>query len=1189
MFPGNSERGKPFPIPRRLGGRLVSFRHDPRQRPSTPLPRFRAAMSGPLLLGGRAYARVQDLEVQGADGARWALVQAEGEEARFLLQVWEPLPPPGALDRLREVYLQRFLDADPLDPPGGRFGFNTHRAWFLQPLVGQPLAEAWPAWDEARRMAFRRQVQAHLTRHPTPRLVHPGAIGILQGGFRIPRVLGLPPLSLSQALEALESIPLGTEAGPGPWEAPPEDLDGHSRPIRGRSQELTYLKSLALGLNAPAPMERMVVLMGEEGLGQEALADWFMASVETEGLWPHALELQHEEPAGAFLGRLLQTLVQGYEADLYARHPEATRLLARRLPSFAFLRAGRRVDDTAPLEPGELQAAITVLEFAQGLHPRLLAVQALERADEALQKALVELFLGTDQPWLLTCVPAGAGPRAFLGALRGNPSVAFVNLNRLEDGDQIRVLEDILGRHALPGPYLQQLLQASLGNPGLLARLLEAAQLEGSLVWAEGQWRLAPGSTPAPRLHEDLLDRILAGRLQRQGGAVLSVVRALALADHPLSVAALGRALGISGDPLDDALRSAAIARLVHLQDGRAALAEPRLRTLAADTTPPGEARRLARALLKALQEEAGRPVLSIPLQTLASGRDAALTHLLEALPDEPPPPAEADRLVHQALTLDPGPVQRARLWEFLADAWTLATRSGRAPEGTFAQRSPFEFALEALGLALVALEEAPASSPQRREQGVRILRKRALIRVRLRNLPEALKDLQAAAGHLGDQPDHPEQPRLHLALGMVHLLQGFQGKGIRALEEGLQLLAPERPRSPHGDQIALLIELGRAQGQKAQFQRAMATLQGAQRLLEHDQDLARLSELDTSLAYLHLAVGQPEAAYAHLREGLQASRLLEDQLCQAECHLAIGSFRSVEQSLGPALAHLDAALVRFAAYSDTFGCARARVWRARTLAALGDAVEAEIQLLQALSLPPDHLSALERGDFAFLQGEIVGFQGAWRDARRLFRAAADTFEGAGLVWRERLARLRLIQAEACEALDRGAPLGDPENPWSALESLKAPVEGSNSRWLELEWHRAHALLLSAAPAPTEGLVSEALGAWSEVQGAARELRFPALVLEASARSAALLLQRGERLGARSRLQDAHGAFQELWSRVPEAYGERFLGRPDLHRFARAVEASGLQFVVPERGGPLADWTPTQVTLSLMGPARPTP
>lgn len=1189
MFPGISVRGKAFPVPRPPGTPLVSFRHVSAQPPSSARPFRRTAMSGALLFGGRGYARVLDLELQGADGARWAIVQAEGEEARHLLQVWEPLPASGALDRLRETYLQRFVDAGPLDPAGGRFGFDAHRAWFLQPLEGLPLSEAWPDWDSGRRAAFRSQLHALLAAHPTPRLLHPAVFGLLPGGFRVPRVLGTPPLTAAHLLGSLESQPPGPETGPGPWEAPPEDLDAHSRPIRGRAQELTYLKSLALGLNAPAPMERMVVLMGEEGLGHEALAAWFMASVETEGLWPHPFELQHEEPAGAFLGRLLQALVQGYEADLYARHPEATRLLARRLPSFAFLRAGRRVDEAAPLEPGELQAALTVLEFAQGLHPRLLAIHALERADEALQKALVELFLGSDQPWLLTCVPAGTGPRAFLGALRGNPAVAFVNLNRLEDADQRRVLDDLLVRHGLPEPYQQQLLQASLGNPGLLARLLEAAQLDGSLVWQDRRWALASGATATPRLHEDLLDRILAGRLQRQGAAVASVVRALALADHPLSLTALGRALGISGDPLDDALRGATAARLVHLQEGRAALAEPRLRTLATEAMPPAETRRLARALLKALQEETGRPVLSIPLQTLASGRDAALAHLLEALPDDPPPPADAERLVHQALSLDPNPVQRARLWEFLADAWTLATRSGRAPEGAFAQRSPCEFALEALGLALVALEEAPSASPQRREQGVRILRKRALVHVRLRNLPEAVRDLQSVAETLGDQPDHPEQPSLHLALGMVHLLQGFQGKGIRALEEGLQMLGPERPRAPHKDQIALLLELGRAQGQKAQFQRAMATLQAAQRLLEHDQDLARMSELGTSLAYLHLAVGQPEAAYVHLREGLQAARLLEDQLCQAECHLAIGSFRSVEQSLGPALAHLDAALVRFAAFSDAFGCARARVWRARTLAALGDAVEAEIQMVQALSLPPGHLSALERGDFAFLQGEIVGFQGAWRDARRLFRSAADTFEGAGLVWRERLARLRLIQAEACEALDRGAGLGDPEGPWSALEALKAPVEGSNSRWLELEWHRAHALLLSAAPSPTESLVSEALGAWSEVQAAARELRFPALVLEASARSAALLLQRGERLGARSRLQDAHGAFQELWSRIPEAYGERFLGRPDLHRFARAVEASGLQFVVPERGSPLADWTPTQVTLSLMNPARPAP
>ncbi len=110
-------------------------------------------------------------------------------------------------------------------------------------------------------------------------------------------------------------------------------------------------------------------------------------------------------------------------------------------------------------------------------------------------------------------------------------------------------------------------------------------------------------------------------------------------------------------------------------------------------------------------------------------------------------------------------------------------------------------------------------------------------------------------------------------------------------------------------------------------------------------------------------------------------------------------------------------------------------------------------------------------------------------------------------------------------------------------------------------------------------MAEEALRAWSEVLAAARELQFPAQVLEASAEGALLLLQRGEKLGARSRLQDAFPSFQQLWARLPDTHETSFLGREDLHRFRQTVESTGLRFILPERADPLVDWTPTQVNL----------
>jgi|GEM_PF-487750 len=1148
-------------------------------------------MSRDLQLGGRCYSPISELGRAGARGCSWHLVRAEEGGESHLLQLWNPRPKDRELDKLREVYLQRFLDAEPPDPASCRFGFDEDRAWFLQELPGRNIGECWPDYSPLCREAFLEHLKDLLKHSCHPRFLSPAVLRLLPGRVIVPRVLGEAPFGLEDLKAALDELGVpGVQDANRPWEEAPGISDDVARPIRGRSQELTYLKSMVFGLTAPAPMERILVLMGEEGLGQDPLADWAAAAVETEGLWVAAFEVDHQEKAGSFLARMLQELLRGFEADFYARNPEVSRVLARRLPGFAFLRGGRKASfGENRVEADEIEAALQVLAFASKLHPRMIFVRDVDHGDEDLQRLLSTLALHSALPWFFTLTATGqpGGLREFLGPLKGQPTVSLMTLHRLEDAGLLDVMSDLLGPHTLPESFCQGLLQASLGNPGLLRGVLEKAQLDGTLVWGPKGWGLAEGSSGTIQVHEDLVVQILAGRLQRLGPSGLAVARALALADHPLEQRTLGIALGIAGDPLDEALRAAVSARLVHFKEGRASLADPRLVTLALAGSSQAETRRLAKALLRALQEEAGRPVLSVRLQFLASDEKTALAQVMEAIEQEPPAPSEAERVVQQTLQFHPSPAQRARLWEFLADAWTLGTLGGHVPPEVLGGRSPYEFALESLGLAEVAMAECQDRDEAFRGQLARVMRKLAFLQIRLRDLPAALKAIQSAAEVLTDLPRHPEQVRLRLALGRVHILGGFLGKGVKALEEGLQLLGPEGQMGEHRDRVALLLELGRTQAQKCQFQRALGTLQSAQRLLEHGQDLGKRAEVLAALAHIRLVLGQPDAAYGHLRDALHAARLLDDQERQGECHLLIGSFRSLEQSLAPSLHHLDSALQRFVAIGDRVGSARVRVWKARTLAALGEVMDAEMELLKALSTPPERLTATERGDFAFLQGEISAFRGSLRDATRLFQSAAEIFEGAGMLWRERLARLRHLQVEASSALEKGGEAL--EGPWARLELLKAPVEGTGSRWLEMEWHRAHALLLMTALDPSEAIAAEALSAWSEVQGAARELHFSAVALDASAQSAALLLKRGEKLGARSRLQDAYGTFQELWSRIPEAHTMAFLGRPDIHRFRQAVEDAGLRFVLPDRVDPLADWTPTQVSLPVVNPVRGNP
>ena len=1125
------------------------------------------------------------LELGRGEGCAWHLMRRELDGTRFLAQIWSPLPVDHDLDQIRETFLARFLDASPLDPVIGHIGFDGEQFWCLQALQGTPLARLWTSWTEAQREALLQHLRDCLAGDPHPRCLHPEVITFRPGLTQIPRVIGAPPWTLETLQESLPpTIPAPALSEELPWKQPRDLSEPISQPFRGRSQELPYLKSLMLGFSAPVPMERIVLLQGEEGVGKGHLAAWACAVAESEGIWVHHVAASADEPPGRFLGRLIEALLLGSEVDFYAVRPEAAKALSLRVQAFAFLTGGRHLHrQEAGPEPEEIRAALEVLDFAGLQHPRLLHLSALDRATPAVLTLVRELVHASTLPWLLSLTTGvhGVGLKPLIAQLRGETAAALVGVNRLEDEDLRLVMDDLLGRHDLPETFRADLITQSLGNPGLLQNFLELAQQSGALAWDHGQergrnrgrdrgrWALAPGQPPVLKAEDDLMRQIFLGRIQRLTAASATLVRLLALAERSLPTSALGRLLGLQEDALEDALQGAAGSRLIQIQRGQAVLPDPRWRELVRTHTPQPELKRLARALVAVLHEQGwGCPVA---LRSLASDEATALAEVLAAISHTPSAlPLDAVRhTVAQALQLKPSPWEEARLHEHLADAWTWgAQAAGESPA-----RPPAEEALEALGSALEALARTPRSEEVQLAEA-RIFRKRAQLLLHLRRPAEAQEALLSAAERLADHPLNPEQPRLRLALGQFHLLQGHLTKGIRALEEGLQVQNGCKPMVQ--DQAALMLALGRALGSQSQFLRAASLLQSAQRLLEHSQDFRSLVPVQIALSQVRLAQGQSEASINLLREALQTARMQSDIALQAQGHFALGMVRSLQQFLGPALSHLDRALTRAQRLGDSALVAQTQIWRARTLAAMGDTVAADHTQFQALAAKPPLMSPEEQGDHLFLQGEVAGFRSAWRDTARLFKAAAEHYESTGLLWRQRLAQLRFCQAVAREA--RQSRLEAPEQGWAILENLKGPVEGSGSRWLDLEWHRAHALLLSTVPA-TEPVVQEALQAWSEVQAAARDLQFPAQILEASAEGAQLLLQRGEKLGARARMQDAFPSFQQLWTRLPEHQETGFLGREDMHRFRQTVEAVGLTFIRPERADPLVDWTPTQMNI----------
>ncbi len=1134
-------------------------------------------------LGPHGYGEVARLSPPGGGpGCTWAVVRRDGEGPRNLLQVWDPCPPGGTLDGLREEFLQRFSRAEAMDPGACHLGFDQGKAWCLQELVGTPLPRLWAQADRSGRLGLAARLRSALGEAGAPRFLAPDLIGLDPGRVLAPRILGAanwdPAAAREGLLDQMEraAVPLGAGGGERPWDQPPELADSSRLPLRGRARELTYLKSLVLGLRRGGQGERILLLQGEGGLGHDRLCDWAGAVAETEGLWVANLDIYPGEDPGGLLERVVAELIAGLEAELFAHSPAVARALSRRLASFAFLKGGHRGGERR-IDPEETSAALDAMAFAQARHPRMVVLRSLERAAAEVPRLVLDLVAGSGIPWVLSARDPGLGPeaKACITALRHHPDSATVILDRLEDGQIGEMLEDLLGPHDLPPGLRADLCAASLGNPGLLQKTLEMAQMKCLILPVGGRWTCAPGQEPVLEPQEDLVAGILLGRLRRLHPAALAAVRCLALVDEPLGFATLGRALGLDVDAMEEALHPAANAKLILAADGSARISGTPVRDLAIAHMAPREILRGAQALLKILDGESGRPLPAVRLLAFALDRETALARVLQGVERERAGPRKAQLIVREALKLGPGPLQEARLWEFQADAWGWASAGDGLSLAGPRDRSPLELALEALDQAIRTL--GAGDDTQDETIAARLHRKRGLLELRLRRLEAAGASLRAASALLADHPFHPEQPRLCLAQGRLEFGRGALDPAVAALRAGLDLLDRAAEPDRH-DRAALLLELGRAQGEGAQFHAAMATLAAARALAEQDGDPGMLAEALGALGQVHLAMGQADPAGECLLEALVLARSQDDPALVAQCQLHLGMLRSAQQLLGPALASLESAARRFELLGDGPRAAQAQVWKARNLAALGDHGMAELLLMRLAGAGTGPLTPVELGERVFLDAETAGFMDDWASARRDYQAAANRFAHAGLLWRERLTRLRCIQAEAQEASTLARTQVEPA--WIRLEQLKGPVEASGSRWLELEWQRAHALLLSCGP----GAPGQALTAWAGVLAGARELGFPAVVLEAATRCAEFLLDQGDPRGARARIEEALPSAQELWARLPEPFRKSFLERNDLHRFQRAGEHSGMNIPWPEPGHPLPGWNPTTVDLSLAPP-----
>ncbi|MBK8574112.1 MAG: hypothetical protein IPN91_16165 [Holophagaceae bacterium] len=611
---------------------------------------------------------------------------------------------------------------------------------------------------------------------------------------------------------------------------------------------------------------------------------------------------------------------------------------------------------------------------------------------------------------------------------------------------------------------------------------------------------------------------------------------------------------------------------LAQLQRGHALIPDPRWRELVLAHTPQPELKRLARALSAAFQAQGWD--CPVPLQSLASDEATALAAVLVSLDHATSSsPEELRRIVGQALQLKPAPREEARLHEHLADAWAAGVR---LPDEA-AERSPIEEALLSLGQALGALAHG-LNHEESRLAAARLFLRGPPLLLRLRRPAEAQEALQFAAERLADHPLHPEQPRLRLALGQLHLLQGHLTKGIRALEEGLHPQGGFKPLPQ--DQAALMLALRQALAGQSQFLRAATMLQSAQRMLEHAQDFRSLVSVQIALAQVRLAQASPRPASTSCGRPPQTARMQGDTTLQARVTWP-WAWSGIQQFPGPAPipprpgpgSRPAPGDRRSSRSSRSGGAGPSPPW-----ATPWAPTRAQFQALAPAAPPLPE----EQGTTSSSRARWPGSAAPGGHGPSLPRHVQH-YESTGLLWRQRPAQLLHSQAMARESpASRGwrprAGLGDPGEPEGARRRLGVPVAGPGV---------APRPRPAALDRPGHGGRGAGVARGLErVQAAARDLQFPG----ADPRRPAPRAPSCCCSGARSWGPGPHaGRLPQLpaaLGQAPRGAGVQLPGPArTCTRFRQTVEGVGLRFIQPERADPLVDWTPTQMNL----PAFPDP
>jgi tetratricopeptide (TPR) repeat protein len=293
----------------------------------------------------------------------------------------------------------------------------------------------------------------------------------------------------------------------------------------------------------------------------------------------------------------------------------------------------------------------------------------------------------------------------------------------------------------------------------------------------------------------------------------------------------------------------------------------------------------------------------------------------------------------------------------------------------------------------------------------------------------EAVARLEAALAGSGLAPS--ERVDVFATLGRAYSAMGAPDRAVELFERCLREVSEQDPPDIAA-KIRYATLLSYALSDTGELGRAEDIVRVAlDEAREHEDDPYMRVRLYWSLARLENMEGKPASALHHVRRAIALLEATDDTIHLARAHLLCALIMTSQGHPQSAREHLEKAERLLGPHPATEDAAMLLIQRARTSAALGDAVAAVTQSREAITLLGDQNPA-ETGSAFWALGEGLGGQKEWDAANEAFRRAVDLLSGQNR-WREatqacqawgKMLRVAGREAQALDVLERAAELG---------------------------------------------------------------------------------------------------------------------------------------------------------------------